>query len=114
MNGAAWWTLVAVAGAVGALLRHEATVRASDPLVALHVVNVTGAGLLGLVATRGPHTAVVGALALGGLGAFTSFSTWVVQARGRAVVPHLVLPLVGAVAAALAGAVLGRALGGGA
>lgn len=106
------WVLVAFGGAAGALLRHEVTVRAGRPLLALHVCNALGALALGLVVGVGASGRVAVALAAGGLGAFTSFSTWVVGARQRGGAGHVVAPLVLAVAAAALGTVLGHWLGG--
>lgn len=106
------WLVVAISGAAGALLRHEVTARAGRPLLALHVCNGLGALALGLVVGLGASGRVATALAAGGLGAFTSFSTWMVGARQRGGVGHVVAPLVVAVAAAALGTVLGRWLGG--
>jgi CrcB protein len=108
------WLLVALAGAAGAVLRHEVTDRARDGLVALHVCNAVGAFTLGVVLASGPGSVAAPALAAGGLGGFTSFSTWVVAARGRSAGLHLLAPLVLAVAAAVLGLLLGAAAGGGA
>lgn len=105
------WALVAVFGAAGALLRHEVTTRADDALVALHATNVAGSFALGLVVGVHPSSPVVWAFATGGLGALTSFSTWVVSARERPrPATHLLVPLALAVAAAVLGTLLGRAL----
>lgn len=101
---------VALAGAVGAVLRHELTAR-PDPVRATAVVNVVGAALLGVavVALDDPALVVVGG---GLLGALTTFSTWMVQAD-RAQRPLLVavLPLLVGVVAAAAAAAAARALG---
>lgn len=102
--------LVAAAGAVGALLRHELTTR-PRAVRATAALNVAGAGLLGIATTvlaAGPLLVVGGGL----LGATTTFSTWMVHAdtapsTGRVVV----LPLVAGVAAAAAGRALANAVG---
>jgi len=106
------WAVIAGAGAAGAVLRHELTTRADDGLTALHLINVAGAGLLGLLLAAAPGATVAGAGAAGVLGAFTSFSTWVVQARGRPPVRDLALPMAAAIVAAMLGTLAGRALGG--
>ena len=106
------WVLVAAAGAAGALLRHEVTFRAGDALRALHACNVLGAFGLGLLVGLGPTGPVAIAFGAGGLGAFTSFSTWVLGARRGAPGRDLVAPLVAAVAAAVLGTLLGRVVGG--
>jgi fluoride ion exporter CrcB/FEX len=110
MTGGAW-LLVALAGAAGAVLRHEVTDRARDGLVALHVCNAVGAFALGVVLSSDARSVATLALAAGGLGAFTSFSSWVVAARGRSAGLHLLAPLVLAVAAAVLGLLAGAALG---
>lgn len=102
--------LVAVAGALGAVVRHELTTR-PRAVRATAMVNVVGAGLLGVatsVLAGGPLLIVGGGL----LGATTTFSTWMVHAdtapsTGRVVV----LPLVAGVAAAALGRVLAIGLG---
>lgn len=114
--------LVAVAGAVGALLRHELTTR-PDPVRARRataVVNVLGAGALGVAAVAVDGTAL---LVLGGglLGSATTFSTWMVQAEGaaapgadggvRSVCAALAVPLVLGVVAAAAGRLLATGIG---
>ncbi len=106
------WVLVAAGGAVGALLRHEVTARSGRPLLALHVCNALGALALGLVVGLGATGPVVIGATTGGLGAFTSFSTWMVGARQRGGAGHVAAPLVLAVAAAVLGTVLGHWLGG--
>ena len=105
------WAMVAVFGAAGALLRHEVTTRADDALVALHATNVVGAFALGLVVGAQPQSPAVWAFGLGGLGALTSFSTWMVGVRERQrPAIHLLARLALAVAAAVAGTLLGRSL----
>lgn len=108
------WVLVAAAGATGALLRHEVTFRSGTPLRALHACNVLGALALGLVLGAGLTGSVVVVVGAGGLGAFTSFSTWILGARRADPVADLLVPLVLAVAAAAVGTVVGQLLGGGA
>jgi fluoride ion exporter CrcB/FEX len=98
-----WGVLgVAVAGAAGAVLRAEATAR-GDATRATAVLNVVGAALLGatLVLLDGTARTVV---AVGLLGATTTFSTWMVQAESHAQRVRVVLvPFVAGVAAVAAG-----------
>lgn len=102
--------LVAAAGAVGAVVRHELTAH-PHAVRATAAVNVVGAGLLGgatVALATGPLLVLGGGL----LGSTTTFSTWMVQAdtapaTGRVVV----VPLVAGVAAAVAGRLLATALG---
>lgn len=104
------YALVALAGAGGALLRHELTGRA-DPVRATAAVNVVVAALFAVlvVAAEDPVLVVVGG---GFLGSLTTFSTWMVQAdrSSRPLVVATVPLLVGVVAALVAG-VAARALG---
>ena len=111
-----------LAGAVGAVLRHELTTR--QPLRALHVVNVVGSVLLGVVAgsTLWDRSLPL-AVAVGGFGGLTSFSSWMVGARdavrGRGheawrLAGHVLLPAGLAVVGCLAGIAVGRMLTGGA
>lgn len=105
--------LVTAAGAAGAVVRHELTAR-PRAVRATALVNVVGAGLLGIATTvlaPGPLL-VVGA---GLLGATTTFSTWMVHAETAASTGRVVvLPLVAGVAAAAAGRLLATWLGSGA
>lgn len=102
--------LVAAAGGVGAVAR-DALTRRPDPVRATAVVNILGAGLLGVASASlppGPLLVVGGGL----LGSLTTFSTWMVQAvqheaRWRVVA----VPLVLGVLAAVGGRVLATALG---
>lgn len=101
--------LVGLAGAAGAVLRHELT--RGDRVRATATLNITGAGLLGLctVAVAPGVLLVVGG---GLLGSATTFSTWMVQADD-ATSPWRVVawPLVLGVASAAAGRLLGTGLG---
>lgn len=107
------WAAVAMAGAAGALLRHEVTARAGRPLLVLHACNVAGAFALALLVGIGPPDRLGVALTAGGLGALTSFSTWVVGARQGDALRELGPPLVVVVVAAILGTLLGRAVAGG-
>lgn len=86
------WLLVAVAGAAGALCRYALSLALPTrpfPLSTL-LINVSGSFLLGVVLTFGasgrlsPQTTT--ALAVGFLGAYTTYSTfsWELFALGRA------------------------------
>lgn len=116
--------LVGVAGAAGALCRlgvGNLVGERSWP-VATVVVNVTGAFALGLLlawATTRWSPVVVGALGLGFLGSFTTFSTLAVDAvtlgevgGTPSALGYLVVSLVLGVGAALVGQTLGRTLAG--
>lgn len=108
--------LVAVAGAAGALLRHELT---SHPdraraMRATAAVNVLGAGVLGIATVALDGTALL--VAGGGLlGSATTFSTWMVQADDApppgGALAVLAVPLLLGVAAAAAGRLLAEAIG---
>lgn len=85
------WLLVAVAGAAGALTRYGIAIAVGPrpfPIATLGI-NVTGSFLLGLVLTLGaagrlsPQTTT--ALAIGFLGAYTTYSTfsWELFSLGR-------------------------------
>ena len=113
--------LVAVAGALGVLARYGISrlTLHTDALIWSTVgINVAGSFLLGLlVAGNWFEREVREALGIGFLGGFTTFSTFSVQIvmdvdagePGRAV-GYLVASVVGGIAAATAGYVLGRRL----
>lgn len=110
-----WWIAAVALGGLGAVLRVGATRALEFRLpggapAATALINVVGAGAMGVVAALGSTTAL---LVLGGglLGGLTTFSTWMVEVeqtrRVRDGVLLLVVPIVvGAVAFAA-----GRALG---
>lgn len=113
---------VAVVGSVGALCRYGLGVAVgvqSFPWATLGI-NVVGSFLLGVVLVAGPSWlsgSTVTALAVGFLGAFTTFSafsyevqTLVRTGRGSAAVGYVVLSVVLGVLAAAFGYALGRAL----
>ncbi len=102
-----WWIAAVAAGGVGAGLRVAGTRLLETRLpggaaTATSIVNVVGAGALGLVVATGSANAalVLGAGLLGGL---TTFSTWMVQVdrapRFGAVMVLLVVPVVAGAAA---------------
>jgi fluoride exporter len=115
--------LVAAAGAVGALTRYGIGLAVgvrSFPWATLGI-NVTGSFLLGLVLTMGtergwPETTTV-PIAVGFLGAYTTFSTFSFETysllrtdRAGVALVYVTLSLVGGIAAAALGYVTARAL----
>lgn len=79
--------LVAVAGALGALLRHAITSRAGAPGTAPRAwavagVNLVGAAIAGIAVLGGDllGARAVAVVAVGFCGALTTFSTWVLDA----------------------------------
>lgn len=117
------WLLIGLAGAAGALCRHAITLAVGPrpfPIATL-AINVVGSFLLGVVLTAGalgrltPQATT--ALAVGFLGAFTTYSTfsWELFTLGRtdrllAGAAYLALSVVLGVLAAAAGYRLGSAL----
>lgn len=115
------WVGVALLGGAGAVLRLlvdeavRARVRGPFPAGIL-VVNVSGAFVMGLLTGLAPDPDVALLLGTAFVGAYTTFSTWMLDvvaaasARLRAVAAaNVAVPLV----AGLAAAALGRALGAG-
>jgi len=112
------WIGVGVLGGFGALARFGLTLLVADrlhlPLGTL-AVNVSGSFLLGLIAgasLSGDARLILGA---GGIGAYTTFSTWMLETQRveeaglrRLAVVNIVL----SIALGLGAAALGRALGG--
>ena len=108
------WVGVALLGGIGSLARFwlgtavERRSRLPMPALGTFTVNTLGCLLAGILAGAGAHGDTRLLLAGGGLGAFTTFSTWVVEAeRGSSYedVMHIVGGLaagLGAVAAAWA------------
>lgn len=120
MNGALVWLGVAVAGGIGAVgrlaLGEVVTRRAPRELPwGTFTVNVVGSALLGFAAGRGLHGDARLVAATGLLGAFTTFSTWMLEAhrllearRSRAAWGYVALSLAAGALAFLAGRALGR------
>jgi len=100
----------AVAAALGALARAELGRRGSRPgrPLGTFVVNVSGSFLLGLLAGTAPPLFTV--LGVGGLGAYTTFSSFAGDAVGlgpnRRAVVYVAGSVVGGVIAAAAGLAL--------
>lgn len=113
------WIGVGVLGGCGALARFGLTLLVADrlhphlPLGTL-AVNVSGSFLLGLIAgasLNGDARLIFGA---GGVGAFTTFSTWMLETQrvGELGMRRLaVVNVVLSIALGLGAAALGRALG---
>ena len=113
--------LVGGAGLIGVLARYgitRLTLHTEALLWSTVAINITGSFLLGLLTAEHWFTRDVReALGVGFLGGFTTFSTFSVQIvleadvgeTGRAAL-YLLLSVVGGVAAATAGYVLGRKL----
>ena len=115
MSGPAQWLALAAFGALGALARFEldravsGRVRGSFPLGIL-VVNVSGAFALGLLFGLAPGSAALVLLGTGFLGAYTTFSTWMVDSERLAAERRLklgVLNVLGSMAAGLIAAGMG-------
>jgi CrcB protein len=117
VNGLLTWIGVALAGGCGALARLfvvEAVVRAASVVapVGVLVVNLSGTLIIGVLAGAGLSGDARLVVVSGFLGAYTTFSTWMVQTdellltgRGRWAVGNLVGSLVlgfGAVALGVA------------
>lgn len=113
------WVGVAFLGGCGALARFGLTLLVADRLhphlpLGTMAVNVSGSFLLGLLAGASVGGDARLLLGLGAIGAYTTFSTWMVETqriseagKRRLAVVNIVLSIVLGVAAAA----LGRALG---
>lgn len=80
------WVLAGALGGAGALARFAvdgAIVRRAGEhfWVGILVVNATGAFALGVLAGTAPGATTMRLLGTAGLGAYTTFSTWMLQAR---------------------------------
>jgi CrcB protein len=89
-------------GALGALARYGVAVAA--PPYGTLIVNLTGAFALGVLAGAGVRGAALLILGTGFLGAYTTFSTWMVERR------YVVLSVIAGPAAAAIGWLAGAAL----
>lgn len=86
----ATWIGIAALGGLGAVMRlvisswlNRGRTAADLPLGTL-VVNLSGAFLLGALSGAGAHWHAPAILSLGLLGAYTTFSTWMIEAAGLA------------------------------
>lgn len=110
MNAVAW-ALVAPAGALGALARYG-TGRAVARITGLGApwgvmaVNLLGAFLVGLVAGLAMGHGPFLVLALGFLGSYTTFSTWMVETEVLVEGRRYTTALLNAVAPAIGGLIL--------
>ncbi len=119
MSPAAWIAVAALGGAAALarfLLDAALAERAAGPFPAgTLAVNLSGSVLLGLVAGAALHGVALTIVAGGGLGSFTTFSTWMFESQrlgeaGRA--SMLWLNIGFSLAAGLAALALGHWLGG--
>jgi len=102
-----------VAAAIGAVVRGEVGRRwnrADGRALGTLVVNVIGAFLLGVLADSGTSTATMTVLGVGGLGAFTTFSSFARDVVAAVEVHRLVVAAAYAVLT-IVGGVLAAALG---
>lgn len=115
MSGPLLWGAIAVAGGLGAYARFRLDgaiarrARGAFPW-GTFTVNVSGALAAGLVAGAGVTGALGTLLAVGVIGSFTTFSTWLLEAQRLAEEGRI--PLAAATVAAGACAGLGAALAG--
>jgi CrcB protein len=122
VSGALTWIAVAVVGGLGALARFRL-----DGAVARRIggdfpwgtfaVNAIGAFAAGLVAGAGLGGRAEVILAVGALGSFSTFSTWMLETqrlaeegRSRLAIANVLVPLAAGLAAAALGWVLGSLL----
>jgi CrcB protein len=121
------WAGVAVLGGAGALARHVVDHAVMNRVVerspggrweafpwGILLVNVSGAGLLGLLAGAGPSATATLLIGVGLLGSYTTFSTWMVQTAtlaGRRRVAAAAVNVLLSLALGLAAAALGAWLG---
>jgi CrcB protein len=91
-----------VLGALGALARYQVSV--ALPALGTLVVNLSGTFALGVLIGADVHGAALLIAGTGFLGAYTTFSTWMVQRT------YLATSIVGGLAAGTLGWLLGAAL----
>lgn len=121
MSGVATWAGIAVLGGLGAVARFTvdtAVVRRTTSAFpfGILVVNVSGAFLLGLITGLGVPRDVALVLGTGFVGAYTTFSTWMLQTKLLLEERHWALPVLNvgvSVVLGLAAAWVGLRLGGG-
>lgn len=75
------WAAIAVGGAVGAALRHLATIGSRGALVGVYLANTAGAGMLGVLVAFADELSpwLMALLGTGLCGALTTYSTLAVQ-----------------------------------
>jgi CrcB protein len=120
VNGVLTWTTVALVGAAGAWARFSlgAAVTARWPSefpFGTFIVNLTGGFLLGLLVGLSVTGDALLVLGTGLLGAYTTFSTWMVEAQRLGedgAFPVMSLYLLGSMVAGLAATGAGWLLGG--
>ncbi len=114
------WVLVALVGGGGAIARFlldgAVSARATSRFpLGTFVVNISGALVLGLLtglALAGPALIIAGTATIG---SYTTFSTWMLESQRLtedAEIPTAALNLTLSLAAGVAAAALGRAIGG--
>ena len=118
------WVLVAPAGALGAVARYSTgrlvmAVSGRGAPWGVLTVNLLGAFVLGVLSGAGPARGVLLVAGAGFLGAYTTFSTWMIETEGMAeqgrisaALLNVVGPLIGGIGLAAAGFALGTALWG--
>lgn len=119
MSGPLLWPAVAAAGAAGACARFAVDAAVSARLGAhgpwgTAVVNLTGAFAAGILAGLAPDRGIALVVGAGLLGAYTTFSTWMIETALLARVRGhraAVVNVAGQVAAGLALAAAGWAIG---
>lgn len=115
------WTALAVLGGAGALARFGlesflASRHGGELPLGTVAVNLTGAGLLGLLIGLAAHGRTLTLLGAGVLGSYTTFSGWLVQSHalaGRGARGAAVLNIAGSLVTGLGAVALGRVIGGG-
>jgi CrcB protein len=84
MNSAVLWIAIAAAGALGAIARFtidgHVHARTNQLGWGTTFINLSGALALGLMAGLAPAHAIVLIVGIGFFGAYTTFSTWILEA----------------------------------
>jgi CrcB protein len=113
------WIAVGLLGGVAAAARFaidaEITARAGAPFpLGILAVNLSGALAIGVAAGAVLHGAALTIVAGGGIGSFTTFSTWILDShrlRGAGLAGAAWLNIAGSVVAGFAAVTLGHCLG---
>lgn len=118
MSAAAWVAVAAIGGAASLarfLLDASVSERvAGDFPAGTLAVNLSGSVVLGVLAGAALHGAALTIAAGGGLGSYTTFSTWMLESHRLGEIGdarHLWLNLVASLLAGLAAVALGHSLG---